>query len=76
MAGPSHSAPSTNRWYAPKHNFAPHRPAFHHRWGAKLLGGFAAFFILYRIKQDGASLIGHHSFHDHHGDDHGHDEHH
>lgn len=59
MAG-GHGGESTSgagRWYRPMHGFHPHRPAFKHRWGAKLLGATMWFFIFYRAKQDGPVLL-------------------
>ncbi|ETS64079.1 hypothetical protein PaG_01313 [Moesziomyces aphidis] len=71
MAG--NAGASSSRWYRPMPGFAPHPPAFKHRWGAKLLGATMWFWIFYRAKQDGPVLLGlKHPWdgHDHHHGDH------
>ncbi|GAK66164.1 NADH dehydrogenase [ubiquinone] 1 beta subcomplex subunit 2-like isoform 2 [Moesziomyces antarcticus] len=71
MAG--NAGASSSRWYKPMPGFAPHPPAFKHRWGAKLLGATMWFWIFYRAKQDGPVLLGlKHPWdgHDHHHGDH------
>ncbi len=55
MAG--NAGASSSRWYKPMPGFAPHPPAFKHRWGAKLLGATMWFWIFYRAKQDGPVLL-------------------
>ncbi|WFD41327.1 uncharacterized protein MJAP1_004324 [Malassezia japonica] len=61
-------------WYKPMFGFHPHKPAFHHRWTAKLLGATMWFWIFYRMKEDGPVLLGWRHPWDHHGDHH--EEHH
>lgn len=56
MAGPAGHGPATG-YYRPTAGFAPHPPAFKHRWGAKLLGATMWFWIFYRAKQDGPVLL-------------------
>jgi NADH dehydrogenase 1 beta subcomplex subunit 2 len=58
MAGqPASSAAKGSRWYRPAYGFHPHPPAFHHRFGAKLLGGTMFFWIFYRAYHDGPVLL-------------------
>ncbi|PWN36891.1 uncharacterized protein FA14DRAFT_176195 [Meira miltonrushii] len=75
MAG--ESAHKGSRWYRPAYGFHPHPPAFHHRFGAKLLGGTMFFWIFYRAYHDGPVLLGlKHPWDGHHDEGHGHGEEH
>ncbi|KAF8201000.1 hypothetical protein BJ912DRAFT_843582 [Pholiota molesta] len=56
---------------SPAPGFHPHLPGAGYNFLAKALGASMWFFIFYRARQDGAKLLGRHSFGDDHGDGHG-----
>ncbi|KAI9227980.1 MAG: hypothetical protein DHS80DRAFT_31258 [Piptocephalis tieghemiana] len=70
MAGNAH--PYTPG-YGPKSFRVPHVSAGH-RWTAKLMGASMWFFMMYRFKEDGPTLMGWSHPWDHHGHGHGHEE--
>ncbi|RKP11480.1 hypothetical protein BJ684DRAFT_21948 [Piptocephalis cylindrospora] len=58
--------------YGPKSLRVPHVPGVY-RWTAKLMGASMWFFMMYRFKEDGPTLMGwSHPWDHHHG--HGHKE--